>query len=125
MDLFQAVTPKPKTAAIVGADILFTSLACQGYKKYCEANGIKVVHYELFPMSLQDYNSLFLKVKSKNPDILLVGSHLLVAMKTIKALKEIDFSPKAVAFSYGPTVPKFIEDRPQRKCEKLKIMLRS
>jgi branched-chain amino acid transport system substrate-binding protein len=31
-------------------------------------------------------------------------------MKTIKALKEIDFSPKAVAFSYGPTVPKFIED---------------
>lgn len=110
VDIFRAVDPKPKTAAIVGADILFTALACEGYKKYCAENGIEVVHFELFPMSLQDYNSLLLKVKQKNPDVLLVGSHLLVAMKTMKALKEIDFSPKAVAFSYGPTVPKFIED---------------
>lgn len=110
VDIFTAVNPKPKTAAIVGADILFTSLACEGYKKYCESNGIEVIHYELFPMALQDYNSLLMKVKNKNPDILLVGSHLLVAMKTIKAMKEIDFNPKAVAFSYGPTVPKFVED---------------
>ncbi|HTY21566.1 MAG TPA: amino acid ABC transporter substrate-binding protein [Desulfomonilaceae bacterium] len=110
VDFSQAVQPKPKTAAIVGADILFTSLACEGFKKYCGENGIEVVHYELFPMTLEDYNSLLLKVKSKNPDLLLVGSHLLVAMKTMKALKEIDFSPKAVAFSYGPTVPKFIEE---------------
>ena len=110
VDFSQAVQPKPKTAAIVGADILFTSLACEGFKKYCGENGVEVVHYELFPMTLEDYNSLLLKVKSKNPDLLLVGSHLLVAMKTMKALKEIDFSPKAVAFSYGPTVPKFIEE---------------
>lgn len=110
VDIFQAVQPKPKTAAIVGADILFTSLACEGYKKYCAENGIEVIHFELFPMSLQDYNSLLAKVKTKNPDVLLVGSHLLVAMNVIKAMKEIDFSPKAVAFSYGPTVPKFVED---------------
>lgn len=110
VDVFASVKPKPKTAAIVGADILFTSLACEGFKKYCKEKGIEVVHYELFPMSLQDYNSLFLKVKTKNPDLLFVGSHLLVAMKTIKALKEIDFSPKGIAFSYGPTVPKFVEE---------------
>jgi len=110
VDVFQAVSPRPKTAAIVGADILFTSLACEGYKKYCKENGIEVIHFELFPMKLQDYNSLLAKVKTKNPDVLLVGSHLLVAMKTVKAMKEIDFSPKAVAFSYGPTVPKFVED---------------
>ncbi len=110
VNAFQVVEPKPKTAAIVGADILFTSLACEGFKKYCGKNGIEVVHFELFPMSLQDYNSILTKVKNKNPDVLLVGSHLLVAMKTIKAMKEIDFNPKAVAFSYGPTVPKFVED---------------
>lgn len=110
VDIFKAVEPKPKTAAIVGADILFTSLACEGYKKYCAENGIEVVHFELFPMSLQDYNSMLTKAKNKNPDVLLVGSHLLVAMRVMKALKEIDFSPKAVAFSYGPTVPKFVEE---------------
>jgi branched-chain amino acid transport system substrate-binding protein len=110
VELFNDVSPKPKTAAIIGADILFTSLACDGYKKYCEANGIEVVHSELFPMKIQDYNSVLLKVKHKNPDILLVGSHLLVAMNTIKAMKEVDFSPRAVAFSYGPTVPRFVEE---------------
>ncbi len=107
---FSKLKNKPKTAAIVGADILFTSLACEGFKKYCNENGIKVVHFELFPMRLQDYNSLFLKVKEKNPDVLFVGSHLLVAMRTIKALKEINYTPKGIAFSYGPTVPKFVAD---------------
>ncbi len=110
VEMFNAVEPKPKTAAIVGADILFTSLACEGFKKYAEKEGMEVVHFELFPMKLQDYNSVLLKVKAKNPDVLFVGSHLLVSMKTMKAMKEIDFSPKAVAFSYGPTVPKFVED---------------
>jgi branched-chain amino acid transport system substrate-binding protein len=110
VEIFNSEKEKPKTAAVVGADILFTSLACKGFKEYCKKNGIKVIHDELFPMKLQDYNSMLLKVKQKNPDVLLVGSHLLVAMKTMKALKEIDFSPKAVAFSYGPTVPKFVED---------------
>ncbi len=110
VELMASLDPKPKTAAIVGADILFTSLACEGFKAYCEKNGIEVVHYELFPMKLRDYNSLFLKVKAKNPDILLVGSHLLVAMTTVKSLKEIDFSPKALAFSYGPTVPQFAQE---------------
>lgn len=110
VNVFQAVEPKPKTAAIIGADILFTSLACEGYRKYCKENGIDVIFDELFPMSLQDYNSLLLKVKHANPDVLLVGSHLLVAMRTIKAMKEIDFSPKAVAFSYGPTVPEFVQE---------------
>ncbi len=110
VEVFAAMDPKPKTAAIIGADILFTSLACEGFKRYCAEKGIEVVHYELFPMSLQDYNSLLFKVKTKNPDILLVGSHLLVAMNVIKGMKEIDFTPKGVAFSYGPTVPKFVED---------------
>ena len=110
VEMFTAVDPKPKTAAIVGADTPFTALACKGFEEYCNARGIQVIFNELFPMSLQDYNSLLLKVKKKNPDILLVGSHLLVAMNTIKAMKEIDFSPKAVAFSYGPTVPEFVKE---------------
>ena len=60
-------------------------------------------------MSLSDYNSLLSKVKAKKPEILLVGSHSLVAIRTVKALKEIDFSPSGVFFSYGPTVPDFVD----------------
>ncbi len=109
VDMVQILSPKPKTGAIIGSDILFTSLAAEGYKKYAAQNGIQILLFELFPIALQDYNSMLIKVKQKNPDILFVGSHLMVAMKTIKAMKEIDFTPKMVAFSYGPTVPDFVK----------------
>jgi branched-chain amino acid transport system substrate-binding protein len=110
VDIVQILSPKPKTGAIIGSDILFTALACEGYKKYAGQNGIEIIHFELFPITLQDYDSMLLKVKQKNPDVLFVGSHLMVAMKAVKALKEIDFTPKMVTFSYGPTVPDFIKN---------------
>jgi branched-chain amino acid transport system substrate-binding protein len=110
VDIVQVLSPKPKNGAIVGSDILFTALACEGYKKYAVQNKIEIVHFELFPITLQDYNSMLIKVKQKNPDVLFVGSHLMVAMKMIKAMKEIDFTPKMVTFSYGPTVPDFVKN---------------
>jgi branched-chain amino acid transport system substrate-binding protein len=110
VDITQILSPKPKTGVILGSDVLFTALACEGYKKYAEQNGIEILYSELFPITLQDYNSMLIKVKQKNPDVLFVGSHLMVAMKMIQAMKEIDFTPKMVTFSYGPTVPDFIKN---------------
>ncbi len=109
VEIARILHPRPKTAAIIGSDILFTSLAAEGYKQYLQKEKIELVQYELFPLSLDDYNSLLFKVKQKNPDMLLVGSHLKVAMNVMKALKEVDFMPRMVAFSYGPTVPDFIK----------------
>jgi branched-chain amino acid transport system substrate-binding protein len=109
VEIFNTVTPKPKTMAIIGANIPFTAQACDGYEMYAKKYGFTIVHKELFPLNLQDYNTLLQKVKAKNPDVLLVGSHMAVALRVMKAMKEIDFNPKAVAFSYGPTVPAFAQ----------------
>ncbi len=109
-EVFSVARPRPKRVAVVAADILFTSLAAEGFRKYAEAKGLDVIHYELFPMSLEDYNSMLLRVKRKEPDVLLVGSHLLVSLKVMRALKEIDFAPRGIAFSYGPTVPDFVRE---------------
>ena len=109
VEIADILNPRPKTAAIIGSDVLFTSLAAEGYKSYLKKLNLELVYSELFPLSLDDYNSLLFKVKQKNPDMLLVGSHLVVALKVMKALKEVDFMPKMVAFSYGPTVPDFIK----------------
>ncbi len=109
VELLKTLKPRPKTIAILGANILFTSLACQGFAKYARKCGFRVIHLELFPISLQDYNSMLMKIKRRKPDVLLVGSHTLVAIKMVKALKETNFSPKLVAFSYGPTVPDFVK----------------
>ena len=95
---------------MIGADHLFTKLSAEGFKKILEEMGIEVVHFEIFPLALTDYSSLLLKVKRQNPDILLVGSFVANALRAMKAAKEVDYSPKGIAFGYGPTVPDFIKE---------------
>ena len=109
VEILPSLSPTPKSVAIIGANVPFSADAADGFKDYAQRLGLRIVHFELFPMSLSDYNSLLSKVKAKKPEILLVGSHSLVAIRTMKAMKEIDFSPSGVFFSYGPTVPDFVD----------------
>lgn len=108
--VFALVNPKPTRAAVIGSDHLFGKLAADGFRKFMGEMGIEVVHFEIFPLDLADYNSLLLKVKRSNPDILLVGGLFSHALRVMKATKEVDFSPKGIAFSYGPTVPEFLKE---------------
>jgi len=108
--VFGQVNPKPTRAAVIGSDHLFGKLAAEGFKKFLGEMGIEVVHFEIFPLDLVDYNSLLLKVKRQNPDVLLVGGLFSHALRVMKATKEVDFSPKGIAFSYGPTVPEFLKE---------------
>lgn len=105
--LFEGVSPKPKSVAIVGTNIPSAMEACAGFREYAHHYGFKIVHFELFPVMLKDYNTILLKAKAKKPDLLLVGCHLESALKVMKAIKEIDFNPKAVVFSHGPAAPAF------------------
>jgi branched-chain amino acid transport system substrate-binding protein len=108
--VFTLAQPKPTKAAVIGSDHLFGKLSAEGFKKFMGEIGVDLVHFEIFPLDLQDYNSLLLKVKRANPDVLLVGGLFTHALRVMKATKEVDFSPKGIAFSYGPTVPDFLKE---------------
>jgi branched-chain amino acid transport system substrate-binding protein len=108
--VFALANPRPVNATVIGSDHLFGKLAAEGFKKVLGDMDIHVVHFEIFPLDLTDYNSLLLKVKRQNPDILLVGGLFSHALRVMKAAKEVDFSPKGIAFSYGPTVPEFLKE---------------
>ncbi|HXH81971.1 MAG TPA: amino acid ABC transporter substrate-binding protein [Candidatus Tectomicrobia bacterium] len=108
--VFTIAQPKPTRAAVIGSDHLFGKLAAEGFRKFLGEMGVEVVHFEIFPLDLQDYNSLLLKVKRANPDVLLVGGLFSHAFRVMKAAKEVDFSPKGISFSYGPTVPEFLKE---------------
>ena len=108
--VFTLAQPKPTRAAVIGSDHLFGKLAAEGFKKFLGEMGIEIVHFEIFPLDLSDYNSLLLKVKRQNPDLLLVGGLYNHALRVMKAAKEVDFAPKGIAFSYGPTVPAFLNE---------------
>ncbi|MCX5906518.1 MAG: amino acid ABC transporter substrate-binding protein, partial [Deltaproteobacteria bacterium] len=109
VEILPSLHPRPQTAAIIGANVPFSTDAADGFKTYAEKAGLRIIHFELFPIALADYNPLLSKVKAKKPDVLLVGSHSLVAIRVVKSLKEVDFSPQGVFFSYGPTVPDFVD----------------
>lgn len=109
-EVFGIAQPKPRTAAVIGADHLFGKLSAEGFRKFAAEQGMQVVHFEIFPLALTDYNSLILKVKRQSPDVLLVGGLLAHSLRVLRAAKEVDFTPKGIAFSYGPTVPDFIKE---------------
>lgn len=108
--VFSLAQPKPTRAAIIGADHLFGKLSAEGFKKFVGEMGIEVAHFEIFPVDLTDYNSIMLKVKRANPDLLFVGGLTANALRSVKAAKEVDFTPKGFSFSYGPTVPEFVKE---------------
>jgi branched-chain amino acid transport system substrate-binding protein len=108
--VFGVAQPAPKTAAVIGADHLFGKLSAEGFKKFLGEMGIEVVHFEIFPVDLTDYNSIMLKVKRANPDLVFVGGLLANSLRAVKAAREVDFTPKGFAFSYGPTVPEFVKE---------------
>ena len=108
--VFSVAQPAPKTAAIIGADHLFGKLSAEGFKKFLGGMGIEVVHFEIFPVDLTDYNSIMLKVKRQNPDLVFVGGLFANSLRAVKAAREVDFTPRGFAFSYGPTVPDFVKE---------------
>ncbi|HEY8496226.1 MAG TPA: amino acid ABC transporter substrate-binding protein [Limnochordales bacterium] len=100
--------PGAKTVAVIAGDHLVTQLAAEGFRYFAERAGLEVVHFEIFPMALQDYVSLLLTVRGKKPDVLLVGSLLPQSLQVMRALAAIGWRPKGIAFSHGPTAPDFV-----------------
>ena len=103
-------TPKPNSVAIIAPKSPFYMSAAKGFKALAEKYGLKVVHYETYPVEMEDITPILQKIKAKNPDILCVGSHTVVAMMVMKQAKEIDFNPTAYCFSFGTLVPDFAKE---------------
>jgi len=101
MRLLVKQTPKPKTVAIIAPKSPFYLSAASGFETYAKKYGLDIVHYETYPVAMEDITPILQKIKAKDPDVLCVGSHTVVAMMVMKQSKEIDFNPKAYCFSFG------------------------
>jgi len=110
MRLLSRTTPKPQTVAVIAPKAPFYLSAAAGFKAYGEKYGFQVIHFETYPVEMEDITPILQKVKAKNPDVLCVGSHTVVAMMVMKQSKEIDFNPKAYCFSFGTLTPEFAKE---------------
>lgn len=77
-----------KKVAIVYLDESFPAEQAEGAKKYAEALGLEVVHYEKFSKENLDYASLLRKIDEKKPDALYVSAYMEEQANFIKQMKE-------------------------------------
>jgi len=102
IDFLKKLKPKPTTVAVIGSEVFSSSLVCEAFKKVAASSGFKVIHYELFPPSLDNFDATFSKIQAKHPEILFVEPGSLEPVKgMLEAMKKLDFMPEAVVIGGG------------------------
>jgi branched-chain amino acid transport system substrate-binding protein len=95
-ELAMAQNPKPKTIAIVAADIEFAKNASDGARENATAAGLQIVYDKSYPGNTTDCAPIVRAIQATNPDILLIASYPPDSVCMIRALSEVGFKPKMV-----------------------------
>src|SRR3984957_17854815 len=74
-EIADAMTPKPKTLAIVGADAEFARNATDGARQNANAAGLRIVYDKAYPPTTSDYAPVLRAVRATNPEIIFVASY--------------------------------------------------
>jgi branched-chain amino acid transport system substrate-binding protein len=107
IDMSLAQNPKPATVAVLSADDPFSVEVAEAARKYAEQKGLQVVYYQKYPNAATELRAPLTEAKAKNPDMLLNSGHLQESLAIMQQSKELGFSPKAFAFSVGPSIQDF------------------
>jgi branched-chain amino acid transport system substrate-binding protein len=107
IDMALAQNPKPATAAVLSADDPFSVEVADAARKYAESKGLQVVYYQKYPNAATELRAPLTEAKAKSPDLLLNSGHLQESLAIMQQSKELGFSPKAFAFSVGPSIQDF------------------
>lgn len=106
--IVENASPKPTTAAVIGANEPFSKDAAAGFAKGAKEAGLKLTTNTLFPPDA-DLSPIISKVAANHPDIVAVGAHDTILIDVVKTLKAQNFTPKALIQHYGVTEPAFVK----------------
>jgi branched-chain amino acid transport system substrate-binding protein len=95
-DVAMALTPKPKTIALVAADAEFAKNAADGARDNAKAAGLKIVYDRSYPPppGTTDYTPIVRAIQATNPDILVICSYPPDSVGMVRAINEVGFKPK-------------------------------
>ena len=96
-----------KTVVIAHEDTPFPTSVAEGAQKWAEKYGMKVLALETYPKDITDVSAIMSKFKAFNPDVFVGGGHFNDALLFVRSSKELDFNPKAIVITVGPSNPKF------------------
>mgnify|MGYP001772793231 CR=1 FL=1 len=100
-----------KTVAILYEDSEFGSATADAWKKYVAEAGFQVIESISFRTGTPTLDAEITRLKSLNPDVLLVAGYLTDAILIQRTMKKLDFNPKMVlAQDAGYINPAYIKE---------------
>jgi branched-chain amino acid transport system substrate-binding protein len=94
---------RPASAAYPQQDEPFVSATEDGAQKALEAAGIKTAYKDVYPPTQTDFASIAAAVKASGADIVLGGTIGSDSMAQTQAYSAINYQPKAVYYTSGPS----------------------
>lgn len=94
---------RPKTAAYPQQDDPFVSATEDGAEATLKAAGIKTVYKQVYPPTQTDFASIAAAVKASGAEVVLGGTIGADAIAQVQAYASINYQPKAVYFTSGPS----------------------
>jgi len=88
------MNPKPKTAALVGADMEFSRSALDGARKNAKRVGLDFVYDRTYPPATVDYGPILRAVKAADPDVVFVASYPADTAGIMRAVGEMGINAK-------------------------------
>ncbi|MDJ0713600.1 MAG: amino acid ABC transporter substrate-binding protein [Prochloraceae cyanobacterium] len=99
-----------KTVVIAYEDTPFPTNVAEGAKKWAQKYGMKLLATESYPKDVADVSAIMSKFKALNPDVFVGGGHFNDALLFVRSAKELNFNPKAMVITVGPSNPKFVSE---------------
>ncbi|MGK7917330.1 MAG: ABC transporter substrate-binding protein [Prochloraceae cyanobacterium] len=99
-----------KTVVIAYEDTPFPISVAEGAEKSAQQQGMKVLGVETYPKDITDVSAITSKFKALNPDVFVGGGHFNDALLFVRSAKELNFTPKAMVITVGPSNPKFVSE---------------
>jgi branched-chain amino acid transport system substrate-binding protein len=91
-----AQNPKPKTIAIIAADIEFSHNAADGARATAKAEGLEIVYDKTYPGNITDCAPVVRAIQAANPDVVMIASYPPDSACMLRAVKEVGYKPKMI-----------------------------
>jgi len=108
LEVIAGLNPPPKRAVVIGSNDAFSKATAETFRDTCKRLNIKVMKYDIVP-SGQDLTPYMSAVRTMRPDVIAFGGHDEELIRLVKALRQINYAPKALIMHYGVTEPAFVE----------------
>ncbi len=99
-----------KSVVIAYEDTAFPTSVADGAQRWAETFGLEVLGVETYPRDVADVSGIMAKFKEAEPDVFVGGGHFNDAILFIRSAKELDFNPKAMVITVGPSNPKLVQE---------------